>query len=149
IIINTGEDNYLTTADAVDSAHTVVSSQFINEAFARRAGLPDELMGLGHAFEIDKGIEDSFLLEIAQAQLVRQIFPRHPIKWMPATKHKSGDVFWSHRVGGLVDLVSVMTGESIERLGMMPEAIHSPYLMDRFIALKGADYVFTAARHLG
>ncbi|MCA1663857.1 MAG: lysine 5,6-aminomutase subunit alpha, partial [Myxococcales bacterium] len=90
IIINTGEDNYLTTADAVDKAHTVVASQFINEAFATRAGLPDELMGLGHAFEIDKSIEDSFLMEVAQAQLVRQIFPRHPIKWMPATKHKSG-----------------------------------------------------------
>ena len=34
IIINTGEDNYLTTADAVEKAHTVLSSQFINEAFA-------------------------------------------------------------------------------------------------------------------
>jgi beta-lysine 5,6-aminomutase alpha subunit len=148
IIINTGEDNYLTTADAVEKAHTVVASQFINEAFARRAGLPDELMGLGHAFEIDKSIEDSFLMEIAQAQLVRQIFPRHPIKWMPATKHKSGDVFWSHRVDGLFDLVGVATNQSIELLGMMTESIHTPLLQDRFIALKGADYVFNAARHL-
>jgi beta-lysine 5,6-aminomutase alpha subunit len=106
-------------------------------------------MGLGHAFEIDKSREDSFLHEVAQAQLVRQIFPDHPIKWMPATKHKSGDVFWSHRVDGLFDLVGVMTGQTIELLGMMTEAIHNPYLMDRFIALKGADYVFTAARHLG
>ena len=46
VVINTGEDNYLTTADAVEAAHTVVASQFINEAFARHAGLPDELMGL-------------------------------------------------------------------------------------------------------
>jgi beta-lysine 5,6-aminomutase alpha subunit len=149
IIINTGEDNYLTTADAIDAAHTVVASQFINEAFARNAGLPDELMGLGHAFEIDKSVEDSLLLEWSQAQLVRQLFPRHPIKWMPATKHKSGDVFWSHRVDGLFDLVGVATGQSIELLGMMTEAIHNPYLMDRFIALKGADYVFRAARHIG
>jgi beta-lysine 5,6-aminomutase alpha subunit len=106
-------------------------------------------MGLGHAFEIDKSLEDSFLMELAQAQLVRQLFPRHPIKWMPPTKHKSGDVFWSHRVDGLFDLVGVMTGQSIELLGMMTEAIHNPYLMDRFIALKGADYVFRACRHLG
>jgi beta-lysine 5,6-aminomutase alpha subunit len=148
IIINTGEDNYLTTADAVEKAHTVVASQFINEAFARRAGLPDELMGLGHAFEIDKSIEDSFLMEIAQAQLVRQIFPKHPIKWMPATKHKSGDIFWSHRVDGLFDLVGVATEQSIELLGMMTESIHTPLLQDRFVALKGADYVFNAARHL-
>jgi beta-lysine 5,6-aminomutase alpha subunit len=148
IIINTGEDNYLTTADAVEKAHTVLASQLINEAFARRAGLPDELMGLGHAFEIDKAIEDSFLMELAQAQLVRQIFPRHPIKWMPATKHKSGDIFWSHRVDGLFDLVSVATEQSIELLGIMTESIHTPLLQDRFCALKGADYVFNAARHL-
>jgi beta-lysine 5,6-aminomutase alpha subunit len=148
IIINTGEDNYLTTADAVEKAHTVLASQLINEAFARLAGLPDELMGLGHAFEIDKSIEDSFLMEIAQAQLVRQIFPRHPIKWMPATKHKSGDIFWSHRVDGLYDLVGVATEQSIELLGMMTESIHTPLLQDRFCAIKGADYVFTAARHL-
>ena len=78
IVINTGEDNYLTTADAVEKAHTVLASQFINEAFAQRAGLRDEQMGLGHAFEIDPWLEDSFLLEIAQAQLVRQIFDRAP-----------------------------------------------------------------------
>jgi beta-lysine 5,6-aminomutase alpha subunit len=148
IIINTGEDNYLTTADAVEKAHTVLASQFINEAFAKRAGLPDEQMGLGHAFEIDKSIEDSFLMEIAQAQLVRQIFPRHPIKWMPATKHKSGDIFWSHRVDGLYDLVGVATDQSIELLGMMTESIHTPLLQDRFVALRGAEYVFNAARHL-
>ena len=39
IVINTGEDNYLTTADAVEQAHTVLASQFVNEAFALRAGL--------------------------------------------------------------------------------------------------------------
>ena len=148
IIINTGEDNYLTTADAIDAAHTVVASQFINEAFARRAGLRDDQMGLGHAFEIDKGVEDSLLLEIAQAQLVRQLFPKHPIKWMPATKHKQGDIFWSHRVDGLFDLVGVATEQSIELLGMMTESIHTPLLQDRYAAIKGADYVFRAARHL-
>src|SRR5581483_10879835 len=116
--------------------------------FGHRAGLPDELMGLGHAFEIDKSIEDSFLMEIAQAQLVRQVFAKHPIKWMPATKHKSGDIFWSHRVDGLFDLVGVATDQSIELLGMMTESIHTPLLQDRFAAIKGADYVYTAARHL-
>src|SRR5580700_792255 len=73
IVINTGEDNYLTTADAVDKAHTVLASQFINEAFALRAGLGEWQMGLGHAYEIDPWVEDSFLTELAQAQLVRQV----------------------------------------------------------------------------
>ncbi|HEY2576715.1 MAG TPA: lysine 5,6-aminomutase subunit alpha, partial [Streptosporangiaceae bacterium] len=47
ILINTGEDNYLTTADAVDSAHTVVVSQLLNEYFGREAGLADWQLGLG------------------------------------------------------------------------------------------------------
>jgi len=51
IIINTGEDNYLTTADPVDSAHTVIVSQLLNEFFAKEAGLADSQLGLGHAFD--------------------------------------------------------------------------------------------------
>src|SRR5690554_4967339 len=75
IIINTGEDNYLTTSDAFTEAHTVLASQFINEQFAYLAKLPSELMGLGHAYEIDPKIENSFLYELAQAQMAREIFP--------------------------------------------------------------------------
>jgi beta-lysine 5,6-aminomutase alpha subunit len=149
IIINTGEDNYLTTADAVDKAHTVLASQFINEAFALRAGLAREQMGLGHAYEINPWIEDSFLLEIAQAQLVRQIFDQHPIKWMPPTKHKTGDIFQSHVHDAMFNLVGVATGQSIELLGMFSEAVHNPLLMDRYLSLKSARYIFTTARHLG
>ncbi len=149
IIINTGEDNYLTTADAVEKAHTVLASQFINEAFALRAGLREEQMGLGHAYEIDPWLEDSFLLEIAQAQLIRQIFPRHPIKWMPPTKHKTGDVFQSHVHDAMFNLVGVTTHQSIELLGMFSEAIHNPMLMDRYLSLKATRYVYNACKHLG
>jgi len=149
IIINTGEDNYLTTADAVEKAHTVLTSQFINEAFALRAGLREEQMGLGHAFEIDPGIEDSFLLELGQAQLIRQIFDRHPIKWMPPTKHKTGDIFQSHVHDAMFSLVGITTNQSIELLGMFSEAIHNPMLMDRYLSLKATRYVYKACRHLG
>jgi beta-lysine 5,6-aminomutase alpha subunit len=149
IVINTGEDNYLTTADAVEKAHTVLASQFINEAFALRAGLREEQMGLGHAYEIDPWLEDSFLLEIAQAQLVRQIFNRHPVKWMPPTKHKTGDIFFAHVHDAMFDLVGITTKQSIELLGMFSEAIQNPLLMDRYLALKATRYVFGACKHLG
>ena len=78
VVINTGEDNYLTTADAVEEAHTVLASQFLNEAFALRAGLPEEQQGLGHAFEIDPDVENGFLYELAQAEMAREIFPKRP-----------------------------------------------------------------------
>jgi beta-lysine 5,6-aminomutase alpha subunit len=149
IVINTGEDNYLTTADAVERAHTVLASQFINEAFGHRAGLRDHQLGLGHAYEINPAIEDSFLLELSQAQLVRQVFPRHPIKWMPPTKFKTGDIMQSHVHDAMFNLVGVTTGQSIELLGMFSEAIHNPLLMDRYLSLKATRYVFGTARHLG
>lgn len=149
IVINTGEDNYLTTADAVEKAHTVLASQFINEAFAKRAGLKEEQMGLGHAFEIDPMLEDSFLFEVAQAQLIRQIFDKHPIKWMPPTKFKTGDIFQSHVHDAMFNLAGITTKQSIELLGMFSEAIHTPLLMDRYLSLKSARYIFTTAKHLG
>jgi beta-lysine 5,6-aminomutase alpha subunit len=149
IVINTGEDNYLTTADAVEKAHTVLTSQFINEAFALRAGLVPEQMGLGHAYEIDPWLENSFLLEIAQAQLIRQIFDRHPIKWMPPTKHKTGDIFFAHVHDAMFNMVGVTTNQSIELLGMFSEAVHNPMLMDRYLSLKATRYVFNAAKDLG
>ncbi len=58
VIINTGEDNYLTTADAYEEAHTVLASDLINEQLALMAGLPEEQMGLGHAFEMDPMLEN-------------------------------------------------------------------------------------------
>jgi len=83
VIINTGEDNYLTTADAVEQAHTVLASDLINEQLALFAGLPEEQMGLGHAFEMDPELENGFLFELAQAQMIREIFPKATLKYMP------------------------------------------------------------------
>jgi beta-lysine 5,6-aminomutase alpha subunit len=149
ILINTGEDNYITTADADEAAHTVIASQFINEAFAHRAGLPDSLIGLGHSFEIDPAREDTIARELAQALLVRTLFPDAPIKYMPPTKHKQGDIFFSHAYDMMADVVGWVTGQGIQLLGMMTEAMHNPYLMDRYAALKGADYVYRAWRSMG
>jgi beta-lysine 5,6-aminomutase alpha subunit len=149
VVINTGEDNYITTADADEGAHTVVASQFINESFAHRAGLPDRLIGLGHSFEIDPARDDTIAREFAQALLVRTLFPEAPIKYMPPTKHKQGDIFFSHAYDVMADVVGRVTGQSIQLLGMMTEAMHNPFLMDRYVALKSADYAFRAWKSMG
>jgi beta-lysine 5,6-aminomutase alpha subunit len=149
IIINTGEDNYLTTADAVDQAPAVLASQFINEAFAHAAGMDDAKIGLGDAYEIDPALEDGFLLAVAQAQLARQCFPNAPLKYMPPTKHMTGDVFKGHLIDAMFNLTSVMTDQTIHLCGMMTEAIHTPFLGDRVLSLDNATYVMNTARHLG
>jgi len=83
------------------------------------------------------------------AMMVRELFPRSPIKYMPPTKHKEGDIFFSHAYDVMADLVAITTRQGIQLLGMMTEAMHNPFLMDRYVALKSAAYVYRAARHLG
>lgn len=148
IVINTGEDNYLTTADAYDAAHTVLASQLINEQFAYLSGLKPEQMGLGHAFEIDPELENGFLWELAHAQLVRQVFPEASLKYMPPTKHMTGNIFKGHIQDALFNTASSLTQQNIHLLGMMTEAIHTPFIQDRFLAIQNAKYVFGTMKDL-
>jgi beta-lysine 5,6-aminomutase alpha subunit len=149
IYINTGEDNYLTTADAVENGHQVLASQFINERFALSANMKEEFMGLGHAMEMDPWHPDVILLELARAQMTRDIFPKAPLKYMPPTRHMEGDIFFGHVYDSIFNLVSVMTGQGIHLLGMPTEAIHTPLLGDRYMALKSCNYIFGGAENLG
>src|SRR5690554_4717755 len=149
IVINTGEDNYLTTADAVEAAHTVIASQFINEQLALRSGLPEEQMGLGHAMEIDPALENGFLLELSQAQLSRELFPKAPLKYMPPTKYMTGNIFRGHIQDALFNLIGSWTGQGIQLLGMMTEAMHTPHMGDRYLAIENARYVMNNTRQLG
>jgi beta-lysine 5,6-aminomutase alpha subunit len=148
IIINTGEDNYLTTADAVEAAHTVTTSQLLNEYFAKEAGLEDWQLGLGHAFEIDPAVPDSFRLELAHALLARELFPEAPLKWMPPTRHMTGDVFRGYLLDGFFNLVGALTDQGILLVGMMTEAVVTPWISDRDLALQNVRYVMDAAGKL-
>jgi beta-lysine 5,6-aminomutase alpha subunit len=148
IIINTGEDNYLTTADAVEEAHTVVASQLINERFALDAGLEPWQLGLGHAFEIDPSLPDQWLMEMAHAQLVRELFPEAPLKYMPPTKHMTGNVFGGYLLDGMFHLTGVLTQQEILLIGMMTEGIHTPWLSDRDLAVENAAYMVRTARNM-
>jgi len=148
IIINTGEDNYLTTADAVEAAHTVTVSQLLNEYFAKEAGLEDWQLGLGHAFEINPDLPDSFRMELAHAMLARELFPDAPLKWMPPTRHMTGDVFRGYLLDAFFNLAGTLTGQSILLVGMMTEAVVTPWISDRDLALQNVRYVMEAAGRL-
>ena len=149
VIINSGEDNYLTTADAVEEAHTVLASQFLNEQFALAAGLPEEQQGLGHAFEITPDMENGFLYELAQAQMAREIFPKAPLKYMPPTKFMTGNIFKGHVQDALFNMVTVMTNQRIHLLGMMTEAIHTPFMSDRALSIENAQYIQNTMKNFG
>ena len=149
VIINTGEDNYLTTADAVEAAHTVLASDLINEQLALCAGLTEEQMGLGHAFEMDPMLKDGFLLELAQAQMTREIFPKATLKYMPPTKFMTGNIFRGHIQDALFNMIGIWTHQGIQLLGMPTEAIHTPFMSDRYLSIENAKYIFNNMHSIG
>ncbi|HEX5224002.1 MAG TPA: lysine 5,6-aminomutase subunit alpha [Solirubrobacteraceae bacterium] len=149
VVINTGEDNYLRTADAIDAAPSVTASQFINHQLARESGVPDAQIALGDAFEIDVPVTNGLLYEWAQAQLTRELFPDCPVKYMPPTRHMDGNLFRTHAADSLFNLVTVATGQGIQTIGVPTEGIFTPHIHDRVLGLQNVAYVFNAARDLG
>ena len=149
VIINTGEDNYLTTDDAVEATHTVLASQFINEQFAANSGLRPEQMGLGHAMEMNPTLKNGFLMELAQAQLVREVFPDHRLKYMPPTKYMTGDTFKGIIQDALFNFIGAWTEQGVQLLGMHTEAMHTPHMADRALAIENARYVMNNVRDIG
>ncbi|MFZ2282485.1 MAG: lysine 5,6-aminomutase subunit alpha, partial [Lutibacter sp.] len=117
------------------------ASQFINERFAYESGLPAKLMGLGHAFEMNPDIKNGFLLEMAQAQMASEIFPEAPLKYMPPTKYMTGDIFKGLAMNTLFNFIAKSTNQGILLLGMLTEAIHTPFMQDRFLGVANAKYV--------
>jgi beta-lysine 5,6-aminomutase alpha subunit len=149
VVINTGEDNYLRTADALEAAPSVTASQFINHQLARDSGVPDEQIALGDAFEIDTPVTNGFLYEWAQAQLTRELFPDCPVKYMPPTRHMDGNLFRTHATDSLFNLVTIATSQGIQTIGVPTEGIFTPHIHDRVLGLQSVNYVFNAARDLG
>ena len=149
VVINTGEDNYLRTADALEAAPSVTASQFINYQLARESGVPDGQIALGDAFEIDVPVRNGLLYEWAQAQLTRELFPDCPVKYMPPTRHMDGNLFRTHAADTLFNLVTIATGQGIQTIGVPTEGIFTPHIHDRVLGLQNVDYVFNAAADLG
>ena len=64
---------------------------------------------------------------------------------MPPTKHMTGDVFRGYLLDGFFNLAGALTGQGILLVGMMTEAVVTPWLSDRDLALQNVRYVMSAA----
>jgi beta-lysine 5,6-aminomutase alpha subunit len=64
---------------------------------------------------------------------------------MPPTKHMTGDVFRGYLLDGFFNLAGALTGQGILLVGMMTEAVVTPWLSDRDLALRNVRYVLNAA----
>ena len=106
-------------------------------------------MGLGHAFEMDPEIENGFLYELAQAIMAREIFPKCPLKYMPPTKYMTGNIFKGNVQDALFNMIAIWSGQSLQLLGMLTEAIHTPHMHDRYLSIENAQYIFNNMRDIG
>lgn len=148
VVINTGEDNYLRTADAVEAAPSVTASQLINYHLARESRMPDEQIAVGDAFEIHPSTRNGLLYQLAQAQLTRQLFPSCPVKYMPPTRHMDGNPYRTHAANTLFSLVSIITGQGIQTIGVPTEGAFTPHIHDRVHGLNNVNYVYNFAADL-
>jgi beta-lysine 5,6-aminomutase alpha subunit len=94
-------------------------------------------------------LENGFLYELAQAQMTREIFPKATLKYMPPTKFMTGNIFRGQIQNALFNQISIWTGQGIQLLGMMTEAIHTPFMSDRAVAIENARYIFSNMKNIG
>jgi beta-lysine 5,6-aminomutase alpha subunit len=81
--------------------------------------------------------------------MTREIFPKAPLKYMPPTKFMTGNIFKGHIQNALFNVVSIWTQQGIQLLGMLTEAIHTPFISDRYLAIENAKYVFNNLKNIG
>ena len=149
VVINTGEDNYLRTADAIEAAPSVTASQFINRQLALRLGRARRADRARRRVRDRHAGDEQPAAEWAQAQLTRELFPDCPVKYMPPTRHMDGNLYRTHAADSLFNLVTIATGQGIQTIGVPTEGIFTPHVHDRVIGLENVNYVFNAARDLG
>ncbi len=152
MFVHTGESHFFGAMDAFDACPQALTAQFLNEAFALAAGLREDKVGLSHTFVMDPTQEDSLLFEIAMAELIRELFPKSPIHYLPPTRHKTGDIFEAHTLDAFFALIGSFTKQSSIELGLLSGGTRKLAgdgpMQDRYTALKSANYILNATRSL-
>ena len=75
-----------------------LSSLWINERLASQSGFRQDHVSLCYALKLDVSLEDGFLDEVAQAEIIREVFPYYTVQYHPGTS--------SSDLASLNDLVS-------------------------------------------
>jgi len=68
---------------------------------------------------------------------------------MPPTKYMTGNIFRGHIQDALFNMVTVMTNQRLHLLGMLTEAIHTPFMQDRALAIENAQYIARTMKDFG
>jgi beta-lysine 5,6-aminomutase alpha subunit len=81
--------------------------------------------------------------------MIREIFPKAPLKYMPPTKFMTGNIFKGHIQDALFNMIGIWTNQGLQLLGMPTEAIHTPFMSDRYLSIENAKYIFGNMKNIG
>ncbi len=126
--------------DAYRDAHELVASQFIEEAFCEHASVTPELLAVGHAFDIDPLMDEGFLHELARASLMRELYPRNLLVYLPPSKFCLDKPLSCTELNALFEIAASITEQSI---------VVSPLFKNKFEMLQAAAIVLKNSRTLG
>ena len=86
-------------------------------------------------------IEGDSVLNIMCGKLIRrEMIERERLRLVSGLKMAEDALF---------NLVTVWTHQSLLLTGMLTEAVHTPLMQDRYLAIENAKYIFNNCRHLG
>ena len=61
----------------------------------------------------------------------------------------TGNIFKGHSQNALFNQIAVWTNQGILLLGMLTEAVHTPFMSDRYLSIENAKYIANNLRNLG
>lgn len=115
-MLATREEDLINAYESFDQAPLTLALHFIQEQFAKNAGLRDEQMGLTSVFKLPPE-EDAFVGELAFLSLVRDIFPRSPLQVRVANDaEKTAHLLFLYKLAGIASHQSFQYFNSLEDL---------------------------------
>ena len=73
----------------------------------------------------------------------------YPASLLPPTKFMTGNIFRGHIQDALFNMIGIWTSQGIQLLGMPTEAIHTPFMSDRYLSIENAKYIFGNMKNIG
>lgn len=61
----------------------------------------------------------------------------------------TGNIFKGQIQNALFNQIAIWTGQGLQLLGMITEAVHTPFMSDRYLAIENAKYIFNNLKNIG
>ena len=61
----------------------------------------------------------------------------------------TGNIFIGHIQDALFNMIGIWTHQGLQLLGMPTEAIHTPFMSDRYLSIENARYIFNNMKSIG